>query len=313
MVATSPDSGAAGVALDQPISITFSEGMEPRSTFEAVELAPPVDLRRPRWSGRTMTLVPRDSLRRDVTYTLSIASTARDRHNNPMAAGRAVAFTTAATFPRGRLAGTIEARGFEPEGTMLWGYREGRSPDSTARDYDALGVAGPDGGFAIVGLPVPGRYRLWAFADFNRNRSLEPERDVLAPVDTTFELTEGRPEASELLLRVTNPHAPGTVTGTVIDSTGAGDSLGVIRVFAILESDTTRRVNADTDDEGAFTLSLAAGRWWVGAWRDHDRNRGWRWDVEPGSEIQTVEVTPAAEIRLRLHLRRNLGPPPWVR
>ena len=313
IVATTPDSGAAGVGSGSVLSFTFSEGMEPRSTQEAIQIAPPVDIRQFRWRGRTVTVVLEDSLRRDVTYTLSMANTARDRHGNAMRTGRAIAFSTADSFPPGRLAGTIDARGFEAEGTSLWTYRGDRAPDSTARDYDALGVASADGSFAIVGLPVPGRYRVWAFADFNRNRSYEPDVDVLAAIDTVFDLSDARSDADGLVLRVTNPHAPGVIQGTVIDSSGAGDTLGVVRVFAMAQDDTTRRAFAEADVDGAFTLTLQRGPWWVVAYRDHDRNRVWRWDVEPGSEIETVEVTPASEFRMRFYLRRNMGTPPWVR
>ena len=59
-------------------------------------------------------------------------------------------------IPPGVLEGRIEARGFDVAGTYLWCYRDGRAPDSTARDFDALGLADAQGRFRIPGLPVPG-------------------------------------------------------------------------------------------------------------------------------------------------------------
>ena len=41
VVQTSPDSGAAGVSRRPAISVSFSEGMEPRSSGDALEFAPP--------------------------------------------------------------------------------------------------------------------------------------------------------------------------------------------------------------------------------------------------------------------------------
>src|SRR5438093_11229842 len=70
VVGSSPDSGAAGVPRDARLSITFSEGMETRSTGESVALAPRVGVRQQRWKGRTLTLALADTLRRDQTYTL---------------------------------------------------------------------------------------------------------------------------------------------------------------------------------------------------------------------------------------------------
>src|SRR5262249_3437280 len=125
LVSSMPDSGAARVAPDARLSLVFSEGMEPRSTGDAVVLAPQTELRQPGWHGRTMTLVPSEPLRVGQTYTLFIAATARDLHGNAMSAGRSVVFTTADSMSPGRIEGTLDARGFNAGGTYLWCYRDG--------------------------------------------------------------------------------------------------------------------------------------------------------------------------------------------
>ena len=67
---------------------------------------------------------------------------------------------------------------------------------------------------------------------------------------------------------------------------------------------------ADADPKGTYDLQLAAGNWFVRAWRDEDRNRAWRSDVEPASEIQNVQLPPAGEINdLRLTLKRWIQGP----
>lgn len=303
VLSAAPDSGTAHVALDAALSITFSEGMEPRSTGEAVSLAPRVDIKQRRWKGRQLSLVLEQPLKTGQTYTLFLASTARDAHGNPLAAGRTIVFSTADSFPPGRIEGRIAARGFPAEGTYLWCYGGDRMPDSTARDFDALGLADAGGRFRIPGLPAPARYRLWAFADLNRNRSFEPDKDVLAAADTVIELTAERPAAQDLEIEVVDPRAPGHVRGLVSDATG--DTLGVLRVFAIFEDDTSRRIVNDVDPKGAFNLELAAGRWRVAAWRDEDQNRAWRMDVEPASEIKYFTIAPASELTdERLVLKR---------
>ena len=303
VVSSEPDSGKARVRVDAPLSVTFSEGMEPRSTGEAVSLAPRVDVRQRRWNGRELTLLLEGPMRANQTYTLFVGPSARDRHGNALSSGRTVVFSTADSFPPGVLEGRIEARGFDVAGTYLWCYRDGRSPDSTARDFDALGLADAQGFFRIPGLPVPGSYRLWAFADLNHNRSFEPEKDVLAPVDTTLELTAAHAVARDLTVRVVDPRAPAHLRGIVVDPTG--DTLGVFRVIAIAEEDSTRRVLAEPDGKGAFDLKLEPGKWQVRAWRDEDGNRGWRMDQEPASELEHVVLGPAQEmLKVRLVLRR---------
>jgi hypothetical protein len=194
-----------------------------------------------------------------------VGTTARDRHNNDLTAGTSVVFSTGATFPAGRIEGEVEAHGFAGPGTYLWCYHAERTgvPDSTARDFDAVGLVDEKSEFRIDGLTVPGRYRLWAFADINANRSFEPDRDFLAPVDTTFELTEAHPVAGPVHVRLRNPRAPGTIVGAVIDS--LHDSLGVTRIIAIGAVDSSLRVLADINPDRTFEISLRAGT--VGAAR----------------------------------------------
>src|SRR5262245_33563424 len=253
-----PDSGATAVDRATRLSVEFSEGMDPTSAL-SVEIAPTVPIKGRHWSGRKLTLVLADSLKPNQTYTLFVGTDARDRHNNTLRTGRAVPFTTAVEFPAGLIAGQIAATGFTAPGTYLWCYPEGRHPDSTARDFEAVGLADDDGAFRITGLHVPGRYRLWAFADLNHNHSFEPEKDLLAPAETTRALTPGQPVASGLKLRVVNPRAPGKVKGTVLDT--LGDDRGTLRLIVASVTDTTRRLLYDLDPaaSGGFELSWDPG------------------------------------------------------
>lgn len=310
VIATAPDSGTAGVPRDAVLSLTFSEGMEPRSTNEAVSLAPVVEIKRRRWSGRTLSLELAKPLEAGHTYTLFVAGGARDNHGNAMQAGSAVVFSTGDSFPRGRIEGHIDAKGFAAIGTALWCYvdRPGHVPDSTARDFDAIGLTNEAGEFRVDGLAVPGRYRLWAFADLNGNHSFEPETDVLVPADTTFALEREHPTAGPVTLRLVNPRAPGVLSGAVLDT--LGDSLGVRRIVAVADSDTTARVMLDVDNKGGFQLQLKAGRYRIRAFRDLDKNKFWNPEKEPASDELIFIVEPAADVKdLVLVLRRPRGVP----
>jgi predicted small lipoprotein YifL len=297
MVASVPDTFAAGVAQNATLSITFSEGMEPRSTGEAISLAPPVEIKQRKWSGRTVTLVLADTLARDRSYTVIVAPTARDQHGNNLAGGAAFVFTTGARMPAGRIAGTLETLGFPAEGTYLWCYdaARGRGPDSTARDFDALGLTRSDGRFRVVGLPVPGRYRLWVFADLNGNRSFEPPVDVLVPVDSTFTLTTEAPEVTDLRLKVVNPRATGRVRGTVTDTLHI--TQGDLLVSAVPANDTTQVTIVQVGAHGAYELGLIPDYWRIQAFRDLDRNRKLDPTREPSSAPIQVTVTPAANLQ----------------
>jgi hypothetical protein len=305
VIASSPDSGAAGVARDARLSLTFSESMEPRSTGDAIALAPRVDIRQRRWSGRTLSLVLTDTLQTGRTYTLFVSSGAKDVHGNALENGKTIVFSTVTPFPPGVIQGEIEARGFPAAGTYLWCYdaTTGHTPDSTARDFNAVGLADKLGVFRISGLEVPGRYRLWAFADLNLNRSFEPASDILAPVDTVFELTGAHPIAAGVHVRVVNPRAPGRVRGAVLDS--LADSLGVLRVLVYTPPDTVRGLQFDADLEAQFDFTLPPGTYAARAYRDLDRSHSWQADREPASDLVTLIVPPAGDLlNVRLVLRR---------
>lgn len=304
ITASVPDSGAARVPRDVRLSLTFSEGMEPRSTGDAVSLAPPIEILQRRWSGRTLTLVLAESLAANRTYTWFVSPGARDRHGNPLERGYAFAFTTAESLPSGTLDGTLEARGFAAGGTYLWCYEASRTgvPDSTARDFDALGFVDRDGHFRVVGLDAPGRYRLWVFADLDRNRSFEPDRDVLAAADTLLDLTAEAPRVTGLRLRVTNPRAPATVQGPVLDTLRMSEGGRWLR---ITPADSTLRARSEPQTGDGFELTLPAGTWRLRLFRDLDRSRTWDEGVEPASDEVELRLGPADEVKdVRLVMKR---------
>jgi hypothetical protein len=310
LVSSVPDSGSAGVARGATVSLTFSEGMEPRTTGDAVAFAPRVEIRQRRWKGNVLTLVLAESLAARQTYTVFVGGGARDRHGNPFSGGAAVVFSTADSFPAGRLEGEIQALGFGATGTYLWGYDadEGREPDSTARDFDAVGLADGDGRFRVTGLRVPGRWRLWAFVDLNGNRSFEPASDLLAPVDTVLALTPEAPVASGLVVRVVNPRAPTRVRG-LVESDSLPDSTGVKRLIGVPLRDTTRAMLFEVRSDDSFDVPLVAGPWRLRAYLDRNRDQRWQSAIEAASDTLFLDIPPATELKdVRLRLRAPAAP-----
>jgi hypothetical protein len=310
LASSAPDSGTAAVPRDARLSLTFSEAMEPRSTADAVALAPAIEITGRRWRGNTLTLALAESLAAGRSYTLFVGNGARDRHGNNLASGAAILFTTADSLPPGRLEGRVEARGLAAAGVYLWGYATPGEPDSTARDYDALAFTDADGAFRLSGLPVPAAYRIWAFADLNRNRSFEPLIDVLAPVDTVFRLTAKAPVASGLEILVVNPRAEAKVSGAVLDS--LGDSLGVLRILAVSQKDSTVRILADVLGADLWEIHLSAGGWDLKAFRDLDKNRRWDPAREASSAWLRLDLPPAGVVteQTLVLLRRGSGAGP---
>jgi len=61
-----------------------------------------------------------------------------------------------------------------------------------------------------MGLPVPSRWRLFAFHDANLTLSFEPGVDHLTPLDSTVVLTDTAAVAEDVGLLSLDPAAPAT-------------------------------------------------------------------------------------------------------
>src|SRR5262249_16198284 len=94
VLAVFPDSGATGVDPAAHPWVELREGMDPRTAGNAVELAPKIEIKQRRWSGRKLTLVLDTLLKAEHTYTMFVGVDARDRHGNALAGGRTVPFST---------------------------------------------------------------------------------------------------------------------------------------------------------------------------------------------------------------------------
>jgi hypothetical protein len=296
LMATEPDSGAVGVARDATIKLVFSEAMDRASVGDNVVLAPGVRALRAQWiNGRTLALTPDAPLPADRTLTLLVPPGARDVRGNTLERAVQVHFTTAAAFAPGAIEGEVLGQGIAPDGVYVWAYKEGRRPDSTAFDMDALGQARGGGHFRLPGLPVPETYRLFTFVDRNRNRSFEPGVDLMTASDSLVRLTAEAPRAVGVRVRAIDPEAVARVEGAVIDSLAPGTAALRIEARAV-PVDTAiaaDRLPVETMDVvgGHFVGNLRSGRWRLIAFRDVDGDRV-RSPSEPVSAPVEVNLEP---------------------
>ncbi len=318
VLSTVPDSGAVEVPRATVLEVAFSEPMRWGEAERWLVVGPHVPARRVSSRERTLRYEPAESLRAGQAYTLVVCAGATDARGNPIAEPRAIPFTTGGAFPPGRIRGRIEARGHRAVGVFVWAYREdlGHAPDSTARDFDALGVGASAGEFDLGGLPVPSRWRLFAFHDANRTLSFEPGIDHLTALDSTLALTDSAAVAEDVSLLSLDPVAPAMVSGTVADTLAPN---GVaLRVLAEqIEIFTDRPVSAGGQpsagsvavENGAFTVSLQAGRYRLRCYLDLNRNGRLDAAAEPASEAVEIKVRPGDQLA-GLLLVAPAGPPP---
>jgi predicted small lipoprotein YifL len=296
--ATEPDSGATRIQPGQPVRIVFSEAMDRASVLANVLLEPGVRSLSARWrDAHTVELVPDPPLVGGRTYALLLASGPKDVRGNALAHGRVIHFATADSFPPG----LVDGRGLPGSSVFVWAYRAdlNRAPDSTAFDMDALGQSRTDGSFTLPGLAVPGTYRLWTFADRNRNRSFEPGVDLLTRSDSLVALTAQAPVARAVRVLAVDPLAMAPISGVVIDSLapGAAPLRVEIRAVPVDTAIAADRLPVSTLDvhEGKFQGNLRAGRWRILAYRDLN-NDGARSAGEPLSPPLEIDVKPGESL-----------------
>jgi hypothetical protein len=317
LASTVPDSGAVGVPRGVVLELRFSEAMAHRDPVSWFCTGPYVSARRVEWRKNTLFFEPAESLRADQTYTLIVGGAATDARGNRLAGVRTLPFTTGAAFPPGRLGGRVEGRGHTGDGVFVWAYREdlGHAPDSTARDFDALAIGGPGGQFVLPGLPVPSRWRLYAFHDANRTLSFEPDVDHLTRQDSVVVLTAEAPAADSLVIWSVDPAAPATVSGTVVDSlVPPGTQVRVLaeRVGAEAAGSPrggrAARSGSVAVEGGTFRLSLEAGRYRLRVYLDLNRNARFDSPAEPASEPVEIDAK-AGDVLSGIELVAPAGPP----
>jgi hypothetical protein len=302
LLSIAPDSGATGVDTAATIRLAFSEPMDRLSVQSSLLVGPGVRAGTYKWEGgRTVVFRPDRPLRPGRAYVVLLGAAVRDARGNALERPRVGHFTTAPAFDPGAIEGRIEGRGVTPDGVFVWAYREdlGRAPDSTALDMDGL-AQGRDGGrFRLLGLAVPGTYRLWAFVDRNRNRTFEPASDLLVRSDSLVALAGGSPQAADVRLVAVDPEALARVEGAVVDSLAPGTAALRVEARAIPRtgeaSDRAPVIAIDVADR-RFAGSLRAGRWRLTAWRDLDDDRTLS-AAEPRSAPVEIDLGPAETSR----------------
>ena len=190
VVSTMPKDGAVGVSQDTPIEVLFSEDMDRRSLDRAVFVSPrPWDEPELNWKGKKLR-IETGALSPDRTYRVSIGSAGRDTYRNKMITSHDFTFSTGATIHNGEIGGRL--RDDTGLGALVVAFDLSESFALDARaPYETQ--PGADGAFVFPGLR-PGRYRVLAFTDLDKDQVLDlgiepaaiPPEDVMLTIDRPY-------------------------------------------------------------------------------------------------------------------------------
>ena len=126
--------------------ITFSKYVDNRSAQSAIFVSPAT----PKgfiydWSGKTLSVSFKDSLKPNTTYTVTIGSSVEDLTNkNKMTEPVSFAFSTGNKIDHGKISGKIYD--INPEGVMIFAYRySGKEINPEKQKPDYISQVGKNG------------------------------------------------------------------------------------------------------------------------------------------------------------------------
>ena len=175
-----PAPGALNVSK-QEIEIEFNEIIQVEKPSEKVIVSPPQkDMPEIRTSGRKVTVTLRDSLLPNTTYTIDFSDAIVDNNEKNPLYSFAYSFSTGSKIDSLQVSGILlNARDLEPITGMLVGLHSNLD-DSAFQKLPLERIASSDelGHFTIRNVS-PGKYRLFALKDLNRDYRFDnPSEDI---------------------------------------------------------------------------------------------------------------------------------------
>jgi len=180
-VSARPAIGSTNVN-DTRITVYFDENIQLDDAFNKV-IVSPVQSTPPsvNANGRRLNVELRDTLVQNTTYTIDFGDAIKDLNEGNILDGFALDFSTGPTIDSLRISGMVlAAENLEPAQGMLVGvYKADSVADSTVRTLPLERVARTNqlGQFTVRGL-APGRYRVYAINDINRDYHWDRSEDV---------------------------------------------------------------------------------------------------------------------------------------
>ena len=183
VVQTTPAADSVGVETQTRIRIRFSESMDRRSVTRAIFVSPRFSTDPDfRWRGRELEIRPREGLREDRTYVVSVGAASSDESFNRMEASYSFAFSTGHRLSGGEIHGRVLARDGKRGQVYVWAYDLAGvgDPDPAAASPAYVTQPGDDGTFRFVRLGA-GRYRVFAFRDGDRDQGYTAGEPLAVP------------------------------------------------------------------------------------------------------------------------------------
>jgi len=188
------------------ITFVFNEYVNRRSFEESFKISPaPNGRAKYDWGGKEVEVVYEDGFKSNTTYSVVITKELKDVNgSNALAAPLNFAFSTGSTIDKGKIEGKIFADNYDrmivAAYTLTTDNENKINPDTLKAAY----ITQPDanGQYSLLNLP-PGKYRLFAFTDDDRNYLYNKTSDKIAVLHSDAEIkdTSGKSIGNNFLFK----------------------------------------------------------------------------------------------------------------
>lgn len=178
-VKSNPAPGATNITAEK-LTITFNENVQIKDAMNKVVVSPP-QKSMPKVSavGKYVSVEIIDSLRPNTTYTIDFTDAISDLNEGNELDGFAIDFSTGNTVDSLCISGMVfEAETLEPAQGMLVGAHSNLSDTAIKTlPFDRITKTNQFGQFTLRNL-APGKYRIFALNDINRDNMWDRTEDV---------------------------------------------------------------------------------------------------------------------------------------
>ncbi|MFO7915917.1 MAG: hypothetical protein R6U43_09545 [Candidatus Krumholzibacteriales bacterium] len=284
---TVPEADSAGLPRDISFTVNFGEKIDGESFKNKIAVYPQNPFDEIKASDSRLEISFQEIFP-ETTISLYIKKGYMDYHGVESGKGMVFYYSTADSFERGLISGTVK---FKNQATEKGIVRIAPLHPDTVDIYDRKEKrtvpADKEGRFVFRYIPADSSGLLiWGFIDENDDGNFSRQREFALVYPDTFYLTEGRPSREGLILNIIDPNEPGEISGEVVNETSI-DLRPSVLISPLREGE--RKHYTIADSIGYFLAKpLKPGRYTLEAFLDISGDSSMSYAMDPADSTRSI-------------------------
>ena len=314
-LSTVPAADSAGLPGDISFTVNFGENIDGESFKNRIMVYPRIPFDEIKASDSRLEISFKETFP-ETTISLYIKKGYMDNHGVESKKGMVFYYSTADSFDRGLIAGTVRFKNQETgKGIVRIAPFQPDTTEIFEREEKRTVPADGEGNFIFRYLPADSSgYLLWGFIDENEDGNFSRQREFARVYPDTIYLTHDQPSREDIILNIIDPNEPGEISGEVVNETSF-DLRPSVLIRPVQEEG--RDYYAIADSIGYFTVKpIKPGRYTLETFLDisgdslmsfaTDPEDSTRSIMEPGITLpDTLELEPGEKKELDVIIIRK--------